>query len=80
MTALSFSSPSLGTLAHDSVDDTTLAASKLLLNSISTLKNKAKLYLPKTYVIRTNSFIKQSIHRESKLFLEPFLVSGVRKV
>lgn len=56
MTVLSFSSPSLGILAHNSVDDTTLAASKLLLNSISILKNKAKLHLPKTYVIRTKFY------------------------
>lgn len=48
MTVLSFSSPSLGILAHDSVDDTTPTASKLLLNSMSTLKNKAKLHFPKT--------------------------------
>lgn len=79
MTVLSFSSPCLEILVHDSVDNTTLAASKLLLNCISTFKNKAKIYLPKTHVIRTNSCIKQSICRERKLFLEPFLVSGARK-
>lgn len=76
MTVLSFFRPSLGILAHDSVDDTTLAASKLLLNSTWTFKNKAKLFLPKTYVIRTNSFIKQSICRESKLFLNLFGFRG----
>lgn len=55
--------------SYYSVDGTILAASQLLLNSILTLKNKAKLHLHKAYVIRTRSFTKQYFYRESKHYL-----------
>lgn len=48
-------------------DDTTLAASQLLLNSTLALKNKAELHLPETYAITTRSFTKPYIYGEQTL-------------
>lgn len=57
-------------------DDTTLAASQLLLNSTLALKNKAELHLPETYAITTRSFTKPHIYGEQTLSISSFGLGG----